>query len=488
MKAAEYVRASTDHQQYSIINQQAAIAEYAAARSIEIVRTYADPAKSGLDIKRRPGLQKLLDDVLSGDADFEAVLVFDVSRWGRFQDSDEAACYEFLCKRAKIRVHYCAEPFANDGSVLSNFVKMVKRTMAAEYLRELSSRVRAGQCRIAAKGFKLGGSPGLGLRRVLLDEHGNQKMILADGERKSLALDRVSLIPGPKDEVRLVRKVFSMYLDKGMGIRTITRVLNESHVPCGKLSKWEKSFVRRLLTNPRYMGSMVFNRTSQTLGTKLVRNPPEKWIVVPNAFPAIVSQDVFDRTQIKIQRQVIHRTDNQLLAELRVYVESNKRGLPERKVGDLANAATYRYRFGSILKAYKAIGYKPNRQSLESLALRRRIAAFRAELGQQLRDELTSVGISSAFDQYACLVIGSHYVEKGSPRWRVNSDRLLTTQSVIVARLEASNNAVQDFVYFATHPTSSRRFTFGAKRVTKKAAIYSTLHEVVLGIFTGIES
>src|SRR5215469_11633946 len=138
MRAAEYVRVSTDQQQYSIRNQQAAIAEYAAAHGFEVVRTYADPARSGLDIKRRPGLQKLLDDVLCGTTDFKAVLVYDVSRWGRFQDSDEAACYEFLCKRAKIQVHYCAEPFANDGSVLSNFVKMVKRTMAAEYLRDLS--------------------------------------------------------------------------------------------------------------------------------------------------------------------------------------------------------------------------------------------------------------------------------------------------------------------------------------------------------------
>ena len=193
MRAAEYVRVSTDHQQYSILNQQTAIAEYATQHGFEVVRTYADPARSGLDIKHRPGLQSLLDDVLAGKADFKAVLVYDVSRWGRFQDSDEAACYEFLCKRANIKVHYCAELFMNDGSVLSNFVKMVKRTMAAEYLRELSVRVHAGQCRLAAKGFKNGGCPGLGLRRVLLDASGNRKMILAEGERKSLATDRVSL-------------------------------------------------------------------------------------------------------------------------------------------------------------------------------------------------------------------------------------------------------------------------------------------------------
>ena len=186
MRAAQYVRMSTERQEYSILNQIAAIAVYASIHSFEIVRTYSDPAKSGLDIKRRPGLQALIDDVVGDRADYNAVLVFDVSRWGRFQDTDEAACYEFLCKRAGIKVHYCAEAFPNDGSLASTFLKLVKRTMAAEYLRELSAKVHAGQCRIAANGFKAGGRPGYGLRRLLLDQKGQPKGTLNDGERKSL--------------------------------------------------------------------------------------------------------------------------------------------------------------------------------------------------------------------------------------------------------------------------------------------------------------
>ena len=129
MKAAQYVRMSTERQEYSIVNQMAAIAAYASPRGFEVVRTYSDAAKSGLDIKRRPGLQALIDDVTGGRADYKAILVFDVSRWGRFQDTDEAACYEFLCKRAGIQVHYCAEPFSNDGSLSSTFLKLVKRRL-----------------------------------------------------------------------------------------------------------------------------------------------------------------------------------------------------------------------------------------------------------------------------------------------------------------------------------------------------------------------
>ena len=86
-RAAQYVRMSTDLQQYSIENQAAVIAAYAQLQKLSIVRTYRDEGISGLRIKNRMGLTKLIEDVRSDlGADFSHVLVFDVSRWGRFQD------------------------------------------------------------------------------------------------------------------------------------------------------------------------------------------------------------------------------------------------------------------------------------------------------------------------------------------------------------------------------------------------------------------
>ena len=84
-KAVKYVRMSTEHQQYSTENQADKIKEYAAKRGIEIIRTYADEGKSGLRIEGRLGLQELLRLVESGQADFQIILVYDISRWGRFQ-------------------------------------------------------------------------------------------------------------------------------------------------------------------------------------------------------------------------------------------------------------------------------------------------------------------------------------------------------------------------------------------------------------------
>lgn len=99
-RAAQYVRMSTEHQQYSTNKQADKIREYAEKRGIEIVRTYADDGKSGLSLEGRAALKKLLSDVESGAADFNLILVYDISRWDRFQDADESAYYEYICKRA----------------------------------------------------------------------------------------------------------------------------------------------------------------------------------------------------------------------------------------------------------------------------------------------------------------------------------------------------------------------------------------------------
>src|SRR5580692_333255 len=139
---------STEHQQYSTANQADAILRYAESNGMVIIRTYADAGKSGLSLNTRHALQQLIREVETKRPDFGAILVYDVSRWGRFQDTDESAYYEFLCKRAKVQVHYCAETFVNDGSLSSTLLKTIKRTMAGEYSRELSLKVFAGKARL----------------------------------------------------------------------------------------------------------------------------------------------------------------------------------------------------------------------------------------------------------------------------------------------------------------------------------------------------
>jgi len=203
VRAAQYVRMSTDHQKYSTENQAEALQHYAAQRGIEIVRTYADEGKSGLRLDGRDALKRLIEDVQNKKADFKTILVYDVSRWGRFQDADESAYYEYICKSAGISVQYCAEQFENDGSPVSTIVKGVKRAMAGEYSRELSVKVFTGQCRLIELGYRQGGPPGYGLRRNLIDQAGLAKGELSRGEHKSIQTDRVVLESVRRDHTGL---------------------------------------------------------------------------------------------------------------------------------------------------------------------------------------------------------------------------------------------------------------------------------------------
>src|SRR4029079_1649397 len=96
---------------------------YAADHNITVVRSYKDPARTGLTMRNRHGLKQLISDVHEATRDFDTILVFDVSRWGRFQDIDESAHYEFLCKPRGVSIRYCAEPFVNDGALVNNILK-----------------------------------------------------------------------------------------------------------------------------------------------------------------------------------------------------------------------------------------------------------------------------------------------------------------------------------------------------------------------------
>lgn len=490
MRAAEYVRVSTDMQQYSILNQRAAIAEYAASRGFEVVKTYVDAAKSGLDIQHRPGLQSLIDDVLAENADFKAILVYDVSRWGRFQDSDEAACYEFLCRRAKIQVHYCAEPFSNDGSAAATVIKMIKRQMAAEYVRELSEKVFAGQCRLVLKGFKAGGTPGFGLRRLLLDSEGKPKMILRSGERKSIAAERVTYTLGPLEEVTVVREIFSMYLDRNMSATAIAEELNRRAIRTEGGGLWNFWIVWHMLRNPKYAGCLVFNRRSQRLRTSKRANSREQWIVRPESFPAIISAADFQRVQTKIADRVCVRSNQRLLDELRDYVQSRGKGLPRRaSPNGLASTSTYTKRFGSIIAAYKLIGFPWSRNTSQSIQQLKTRAGQRTGLWKELRRILRDRGIEFQDDGDMLhledlgplrLALGIPFENLRIPsNWRVNTRVHKEPHALIVARIGFGSDEVSDFVFLAQAPLGRTSFRLTQESAKSMHVAFPTLEGLI---------
>jgi DNA invertase Pin-like site-specific DNA recombinase len=385
LPAAQYLRASTEHQQYSTANQSQAIAEYATEHNFEVTQSYVDDAKSGLGLKHRQGLQRLIQDAVAGTAEYKAILVYDVSRWGRFLDTDESAHYEFLCKSAGVPVHYCAESFGNDPTLPNLIMKAVKRTMAGEYSRELSAKVTRGPERIVRNGYRSGGVPGYGLRRLLLASDGSRKQQLKLNERKSVSSDRVVYELGPPEEVECVREIYRMYAEARMTSASIARTLNARGVPVHfKYGQWTHYAVRTILAHPKYTGSLVYNRTTRRLQTPAHNLPKSEWLMVPNAFEGIVDSATYEKAQAIRYANVWNRTDSELLDRLRIVLQENGKLSTEilHHHLDAPSAKTCKSRFGSLTKAYELIGYQS--RILATVELRIRLQALRKQLIDRL--------------------------------------------------------------------------------------------------------
>jgi DNA invertase Pin-like site-specific DNA recombinase len=324
-----------------------------------IVQTYADEGRSGLSLNRRDALKQLIRDVQAGNADFKAILVYDISRWGRFQDADESAHYEYICKLAGIRVHYCAEQFDNDGSPFSAIVKSIKRAMAGEYSRELSVKVFAGQARLLKLGLKIGGPVEYGLRRMLVDHTGAPKFILARGEYKSMQTDRVIAVLGPPEEVKIVRWIFSTFVNKKRSESEIAELLNKKCIVTNRKRRWTYTVVRRILRNESYIGNSVWNHTSLKLHGRQVRNPPETWLRADGVIEPIIERRLFEAAQRIIHDRSRIVSDEEKLEPLRNLLR--ERGfLTTKLIGESAgvpSANSYLRWFGSIRRAYDLIGY-----------------------------------------------------------------------------------------------------------------------------------
>ena len=457
-RAAQYVRMSTEHQQYSPQNQADTITKYAITHNMDVVATYDDHGRSGLNLAGRDGLSQLLRDVEQGKTNFTDVLVYDVSRWGRFQDADESAYHEYVLKRAGIRVHYCGEQFANDGSMASALMKTLKRTMAGEYSRELSVKVFAGQCRLIELGFRQGGPAGYGLRRQLIDRDGREKGLLARGERKSLQTDRVVLVPGPEAEILVVRELFSRFIEDGESEKNLAFYLNSKGVLSDMEKPWTRATIHQILTNTKYVGANVYNRRSYKLKMKRLINPPEMWISRSEAFKAIVSTDVFLQARQIIDARHIHLTDEDLLARLRCLLErcGKLSGILIDEAEDMPSSSIYMSRFGGLHRAYELIGWSDRRDS-NFIEVNRELRRRHQDLIQIIVADLRATGAQVDIDDRSdLLTINSEYTaslilsrcqetKAQSPRWRLRFDAGLMPDITIAARLNPGNQTVKDY-------------------------------------------
>jgi DNA invertase Pin-like site-specific DNA recombinase len=293
---AYYRHSAQDRQENSVSIQQEQVQQWARENGVDIVQEFADRGKSGLTAEGRDGFNDMMENWVKERRDFDFVLCLDVSRWGRFQDIDLSATYSAECKRHGKQVIYTTlgKPKPNDQ--LHQVYVQFERYRAAQYSRELSDKVFRGCVKIAQQGYWAGGKPPFALQRLLLDESRKPVQKLAAGQRKSIQNQRVTLALGDEVHVATVRRIFREFTETLRGMHEIAAALNRDGTKSPGGGEWDRAKIRRILLNELYIGTLVYNRTTQKLKTPTLHNPETSgsgdW-----AFDPLVEQSVFDQAQ-----------------------------------------------------------------------------------------------------------------------------------------------------------------------------------------------
>lgn len=459
VRVAQYLRMSTDHQQYSLHNQSEYIKDYAEKNNMEIAYTYDDAGKSGVSIIGRHSLQQLLSDVEQKKIDIQAVLFYDVSRFGRFQNSDEAAYYSFLFERNGVDLIYCSEPIpTKDFPLESSVILNIKRSSAAYHSRNLSEKVFIGQVNLIKLGYHQGGMAGYGLRRLLVDENGIAKEILGFRKRKSIQTDRVILIPGPKNEIKIVNSIYDLFIDDNMPEFIIAERLNKQNIPAENGTLWTRAKIHQILTNEKYIGNNIYNKTSSKLKSRLVKNPKNEWVRCDKAYKPIISKKKYNKAQEIIQLRSVHLTNDELLEKLKQKLESNGKLsgfiIDEDDTGP--SSSVYRTRFGGLLRAYTLIGYKPE-HDYSYIQINEALRSFYSGIIEDFKGEILKSNCYIDEYKYApmlyindellisVLITKCTPMKSGKLRWKVRFDNSQKADITIVIRMDSQNISPLDF-------------------------------------------
>jgi DNA invertase Pin-like site-specific DNA recombinase len=458
LQGAMYIRMSTELQVESPENQERAIRTYAAQYGIEIVKMYADLGVSGITTKKREQFQALIDDVEQGRNIYNIVLYLDESRWGRFIDSREADYHRMRLERKNVVCQSCEKPLTLTSNIADRIMTLLRDESASDYCRQLSQKVWVGQCNLVTKGFRQGGVAGFGLRRMLLDETGNPKQELAMGQRKSLLTERVILMPGSDTEREIVLWIYDQFI-AGTAETEIATQLNAKGLKNHFDRPWSRGTVCEVLTNEKYVGNNVFNRTSGKMKSKAKPNPESEWVRRDRAFEPVVDVQRFYTVQGIYRERSKTTTDEELLQGLRdLYARQGRlSALIIDEADSLPPSSLIRTRFGGLLRAYRMIGYTPERD-YRYVAINQRLRALHADVvsdvvqnirrlcGRQISVDPESCLLELNYNLFISVVISRSFTTpSGTRRWKIRFDSGLRPDITVAVRMDTRNEAIQDY-------------------------------------------
>lgn len=308
-----YVRVSTERQAgetvTSLADQEAALRALAARLGADLATWYRDEGASGATVEARPAFSRLLAECAAQPRAATApgyVLVLNASRFGRFDDPDQAAAIRYTLKRAGWLVRF-AESDDTEDLIGRSVMRAVGDAQASEYRRNIIRNAQRGKKGAAELGYWTSREP-FGYRRRVVHPVGRER-ILEPGTRKADD-EKAKLTPGPDDEVTLLRWLFDAYASGTHSMGQLVTALR-ARVP-GR--HWSRATVRALLVNPAYVGDTVIGRRSGALMRQGVwRTDPAAWQTIADTHPPLVSRATFAAVARRLGQQ--HRPSPKATAD-----------------------------------------------------------------------------------------------------------------------------------------------------------------------------
>ena len=254
-----------------------------------------------------------------------------------------------------------------------------------------------------------------------------------------------------------------MFVDEGRSEGEIASILNDESVLTDLARPWTRGTVHQVLTNEKYVGNNVYNRISFKLKKKRVANPPDMWIRATGAFAAIVEPALFDAVRRIVQERSRRFTTEEMLERLATLLKRTGwlSGLVIDEHEDMPSSSAYRSRFGSLLRAYRLVGYSPGRdydyveinrllRAMHTDVVGQTIAAIEQRGGTVRKDPTTD--LLTVNDEFTASIVISRSSQtlSGGLRWKIRLDTSLRPAITVVVRMDQANRQAYDYYLLPT--------------------------------------
>lgn len=274
-RAALYIRVSTNDQlEFSPDAQKRALLEYAKRNKMTVdpIHIYLDEGISGTNAKKRPAFQTMIATAKKKPNPFDAILVHKFDRFARSRE--DSVVYKSLLKReCNVSVISITEQLEDDK--FSVILEAMLEAMAEYYSLNLAEEVTKGMTEKATRG-------------------GFQASRMLGYNAKDLG-GKLEII---EDEANIIRIIFNKFVNEEMTYHAINDYINKSGYRTQNGNKFERRSIKYILENPIYAGYVRWNRRNKYQQL----NPREEWIIEKGLHDPIVSKEIFDKAQIRIEQ------------------------------------------------------------------------------------------------------------------------------------------------------------------------------------------